>query len=335
MTRTYGSLRLTAENQWEVSNLESHVAIRLKQIFARIPKHQSGAFLLPNDLAHAADIEWFTARYPLAVSDADREALHGGRLAFEGNQAEMERILQPSHEMPAYVGLRPGKAVRHYQAQAVEVLMRAKGLLVGDEVGLGKTFITAAACLAPGTLPAAIVCKTHLQRQWFDVLTEFTTLRVHEIRGTRPYKLPPADVYIFRYSQIAGWVDTYREMQFKLVAFDEIQELRTGRSTAKGAAAWALCEYADFKLGLTATPIYNYGNEIWHIVEFLRPGLLGTWFEFTVEWLAGRVVKNPDALGMFLREQYAFLRRTKKDVGQEPATTVNVDTDNSNVKSIG
>jgi hypothetical protein len=38
-------------------------------------------------------------------------------------------------------------------------------------------------------------------------LTEFTTLDVHVVNGTRPYELPPADVRIFGFTQLAGWID--------------------------------------------------------------------------------------------------------------------------------
>jgi hypothetical protein len=71
-------------------------------------------------------------------------------------------------------------------------------------------------------------------------------------------------------------------------------------------------------LGLTATPIYNWGTEIWNIYEIIRPGLLGTREDFYREWCASSVgIKDPKALGTYLREQHTFLRRTRLDVGQD------------------
>ena len=318
--RTFGTLRLIDRGTaWEMSSLEPHVAIRLKHIFPRVPKQSSGPFRFPNDLVHAADLEWFLARYPLSMSDGDREALGGGRLAFDLQQAEMERILLPDYAAPAICGLREGQKIRHYQTQAIEILRRRKSLLLGDEGGLGKTY-TAGGFLSsePNALPAAVVCDPHMQKQWMDKLETFTTLRIHLIKKASPYNLPPADVYVFRISQIAGWTDIFATSFFKAVVYDEPQSLRTGSSTAKGGAARVLSRHTTYHLGLTATPIYNYGQEMWNIMQFIDSDVLGNHEDFHREWVDhnGRII-DPKALGTYLREQHVMLRRLKADVGQE------------------
>lgn len=306
---------------WVVEGIPPHVAIRLKQIFPRIPKTDVGPFLFKPDNSTANDLVWFMERYPLEASGVDRAMLAAGQRVYRARQAEIERILTPDYLPRSYVGVREGMEVRQYQSQAVEVLMRAMGLLLGDEVGLGKTFTAAAAFLQPGTLPGVVVCQPHLQRQWAKVLRRFTNLIVHEIKGTKPYRLPPADVYIYRYTQLVGWVDTFRSMGIKLLVYDEVQELRTGVGTekepiAKGVAARRLSRNSVYRLGLTATPIYNYGIEIWNVMQFIRPEVLGSKDDFLREWTSGGHVTDPKALGTYLREEHAFLRRTKADVGQ-------------------
>lgn len=331
MNRTYGSIALSENGQcWRIESIEPHVSIRFKQMFPRVHKTQPLPYLLPNDSSHAADLDWFMLRYPLAISGHDREALTRGREDFERNQAEMERILLPDYEAPAYAGLRDGQEVRHYQAQAVEVLFRSNGLLLGDDVGLGKTYTAAAACLKPDALPAVVVCHPHLQKQWCAVIEEFTTLTSYAVKTTSPTKepLPSRDVYVFRYTQIAGWVDIFESLNLKLAVYDEVQELRTGHASSKGCAAGRLSGCVDRVLALSATPIYNYGREIHNIMQFIQPDLLGSVQEFDREWCAntGRI-KDPKALGAYLREQHAFLRRTKHDVGQQmPAVNRIVDT---------
>lgn len=318
--RTYGELRLIeGGTAWEMSSLEPHVAIRLKHIFPRVPKQSAGPFRFPRDLMHAADLDWFLSRYPLAMSPGDREALRGGRLDFEMQQAEMERILLPEYVPPAVVGLREGQKVRHYQMQAVELLRRRRSLLLGDEGGLGKTYTAAAfLCAEPGALPAAVVCDPHMQKQWKDKLTAFTHLRVHVISKASPYDLPPADVYVFRISQIGGWADIFATDFFKAAIFDEPQSLRTGTSTAKGGAAKVLADHVSYRLGLTATPIYNYGIEMWNVMQFIDDTVLGSFADFSREWTddMGRI-RDPKALGTYLREQHVLLRRLKSDVGLE------------------
>jgi len=320
--RTYGEL-IRVGDAWVIPAVEPHVAIRLKQLFARIPRASAPPYVFPQNAATEADLDWFTSRYPMTMSAQDREALTTGRLRFDATCAEMERVLAADYVPPPTVGLRDGQVLRHYQAQAVAVPNGSGGLLLGDEVGLGKTYTAAAACLLPDALPAVVVCHPHLSAQWCNVIQRFTTLRAHAIRGTKPYRLPSADVYVFRYSNIFGWADVFGQIGPRLAIFDEVQELRRGvgrpgSPVAKGMAARRLAETARLRLGLSATPIYNYGDEVWEIMEFLRPTLLGEKFDFQREWCGGAgSVRDPAALGTYLREQYAFLRRNKRDVGQE------------------
>lgn len=81
----------------------------------------------------------------------------------------------------------------------------------------------------------------------------------------------------------------------------------------------------------TATPVYNYGNEIHAVLSVLKPDALGTKYEFEREWCTGGSqeqdeptqakrgvrVRDPRALGLHLREQGLMLRRTRPEVGRE------------------
>jgi superfamily II DNA or RNA helicase len=348
--RTYGAIALVKKavrnkagqpNQavWRLTDIEPHVAIKLKAIFLRVPKQSPGPFELPHDRPTDTDLDWFLMRYPLAISPEDREAMTEGVADHVSVQANLERILLPDYRTQDFLGLQPGQQVRHYQAQAIDLAYSGDGLLLGDECGLGKTYTACGFCLRPGVLPAAIVCQVHIQKQWADVFKAFTNLRVHAVNKASPYDLPDADVYLFRYSQIGGWVDVFQKGLFKSVVYDEPQELRGGLSTARGEGARALSGEARWRLGLTATPIYNYGFEIFNIMQFIRPGVFGPWDDFSREYLAdGKRLRNPKALGTYLREQHAFLRRTKKDVGKEmpPVNRIvdTIDTDADAVQSI-
>ena len=338
MIKTYGQLSFL-DNKWLMTGIPPHVAIRLKHLFPRIPKWQSGEFSFPNDSTHCADLSWFQLRYPMNMTVADRERLNNGRLCFENTQARMEAILRPDYKPDVRNGLKEGQRIRLYQGQAIDLTLSRLALLLGDDVGLGKTYTAAGLLLEPSTLPGAVVTQTHLQDQWMEKIESFTTLRVHKIKGTRPYNLPPADVYLYRYSQLMGWIDTFSDGFFKTVIYDEIQELRTGTNSGKGTAAKRLSDAAQYKLGLSATPIYNYGAEIWNIMRFLDCSILGSSDEFTREWCKDdKQVADPDALGSFLREQNVLLRRTKRDVGQQmpPLNSIveHVEADEQAIKSV-
>lgn len=326
--RTYGSISLHG-NRWELTGLEPHVSIKLKNIFPKVPKVSVGPFRFDNTPEACMDLEWFISRYPLSISEEHLQELQGKRTLFLENQAEMERIMRPDF-VPGSYSLRDGQAIRPYQAQAIEIFHRSKALLIGDDVGLGKTYIGIGACLKTEQLPAVVAVQTHLHRQWKEKIESFSNLKVHLIAGTRPYNLPSADIYIIKYSCIAGWVDIFKQKYFKTAIFDEVQELRRGVCSDKGMAAKILAGSSDYRLGLSATPIYNYADEIWNVMDILNEHCLGTRDEFLREWGAEQygmtkiIIKDPKALGSYLREKYLFLRRTKADVGQylKPVNTV-------------
>ncbi|MBQ6257106.1 MAG: DEAD/DEAH box helicase, partial [Clostridia bacterium] len=97
---------------------------------------------------------------------------------------------------------------------------------------------------------------------------------------------------------------------------DEVQELRRA-GTEKYSAASLLSESCERVMGLSGTPIYNYGSEIWNVINILDFHFLGDFETFTREWCAGygnRIVAKPELLGDHLRREGLMLRRTKQEV---------------------
>lgn len=308
--RTYGNLALNGD-QWVVSDLEPHVAIKLKAVFPGVPK-VAKVITFPASPPIAVDLGWFVERYPLRASNDDLKVLEATRTAFAAMQAEAERIQAVDYTPPLLAGLRDGQALRAHQSKNIEILRLFGGLLVGDEVGKGKTYTAAGAMLLPGALPAAVVVLPSLKRQWRAKIEQFTGLSVHLVEGGTPYPLPPSDVRIFSYMTLAGWSDMFQLLGHGLVVWDEIHELRAGASTGKGAASMRLGETARYRLGLTATPIFNYGAEIWSVMQFLRPEVLGDYSDFLREFAPYGAVDGR-ALGAYLRDQNAFVRERKDD----------------------
>lgn len=107
-------------------------------------------------------------------------------------------------------------------------------------------------------------------------------------------------------------------------AVHNCQELRRGDTTLKGAAAALIAKKVKFRTGLSGTPVYNMGGELHPVMEVIRPGALGTKTEFSQEWCAGDAenpgkikIKDPKAMGTYLRDAGLMIRRTKQDVGRE------------------
>ncbi len=314
---TYGRLELR-DGRWVLSDVKPHVAIKLKQIFQRIPKTKTGSFELPDTEEVAADLDWLMVRYAFDIGDGDLTHLKRNRELFEIDKAESEAILLPDWAPGPVHGFKPGYKLHHHQAQARELVLKKKALLLGDVMGQGKSWTALGTLIGSPYLPAAIVVKTHLAQQWVDeFIKPYTYLSAHIIQGTKPYNLPPANIYLFKYSNIHGWVDLIDTGFFKAAVFDEAHELRNGTNTEKGKASKVLADNAHIKLLLTGTPIFNYGSEIFGIMKFVNPELLGSWDEFTREWCEmgpGQkwVVTNPQALGSYLRDSQVFLRRLRE-----------------------
>lgn len=93
-------------------------------------------------------------------------------------------------------------------------------------------------------------------RNWENEIARFvqkpdgSPLRVHVIRGLKPYALPPADIYLMHYLLLRGWKEALPEMALPTVIFDEIQELRHS-GTEKYYAASLLAEAAQRVVGLS------------------------------------------------------------------------------------
>lgn len=317
--KNYGSIVYDdQENMWSIISLEPHVCIKLKDVFQRIAKSQTVPFKFPHTPENCHDLLWFMGRYPLSVSPVNKKKMQGYSDAYVNMQDQLERILG-TEWVPKQVVLKEPWVPRQYQLVVAEFHAMKQKFLLGDDIGLGKT-MSGTLTFNERTLPALVVCQTHLKSHWKEKIHEYSNLKVHIIKGTKPYTLPQADVYIMTYSCLAGWVDTFQMNIFKSVIFDEIQELRR-KESQKYQAAEVLVYNLTHAMGMSATPIYNYGDEAFNIMNLLSPGCLGNRESFLREWCSPQgshyVVNDPIALGTYLREKHLILRRTRKEVGRE------------------
>lgn len=319
MKKTYGKIYLK-KDQWKLE-LEPHVAIRFKDVFRKASKSEIGVISIGDSESVRKDLDWFLSRYPLEMSTEDRARIYTGAEMFDKRQEDTEKLFLPEARYAEYEMV---KQPREYQKLAIEVLMQSGSMLCADDVGLGKTVVGIGAIVRAGQFPAMVVCQTHLPAQWSEKFAEFAPqVRTHIIKSRSPYNLPNADVYIMPYSRLIGWDDIIDKGTFKTVVYDEVQELRRPDS-AKYQTAESLTSHASKVLGLSATPIYNFGSEMHSVMNVIRPGCLGSWPEFLREWCVANYydsskarVKDPKALGSFLRENHLMLRRTRKDVARE------------------
>lgn len=324
----HGQLALQ-DGAWHIV-AQPHVMLRLKRVFERISKAQIDEVTLSDTVEHARELEWFLGRFPLDVSIPDRVYLEERSANHRTLEKTIADIMSGQYQltMPFELAVPP----RRYQQEAAALAMASGGLLLADDLGLGKTASAICAIVTSRTLPALVVTMTHLPAQWAAEFRKFAPhLRTHIIKGGAPYPLdkgprgtivPLPDVVICNYHKLSKWAHVLGQY-VKAVVYDEAQELRRETSD-KYAGAKHISTKAKLRMGLSATPIYNYGGEIYNVLEAILPGSLGARHEFTREWCSHASmdetkarIRDPKAFGTYLRSQGIMLRRTRKDVGRE------------------
>lgn len=332
--RTYGTCKFE-EGRW-IFTVEAQVALRAKRVFPKL-EARACTLALQDTLENCRELLWFMGRYPLKMDRDDKARLVCRADDFDLHLAHIEKVLAAP---PATKRFKLAIEPRDYQWIATELVWHTKGLLSGDDVGLGKTLEAIAMMADPRCRPGLVVTLTHLPKQWQEQFAKFLPeLKTHIITKGTPYEKPLEipDVVIMNYHKMNGWAGALAG-KFKSITFDEIHELRHNDS-AKYRAASILAAGADFKFGLSATPIFNYGSEIINILNIIKPGALGSVNEFLQEWCgSGTSIRDPRAFGVFLREMGLMIRRTKKEVGRElPKLTIvphTVEIDNKAINDI-
>lgn len=314
----YGEIDYIKEDDsWIINSILPQAAIKLKKIFPKIYEYAVPPIIIKNSTETAVDIEWFMHRYPFKMSKNTSLELSSQSTKYKSMVEKSERITMPNYSPKKINGLKDGHKLDQHQLVAVDFLELTQRYLLVDPIGSGKTYTAIGAALKKGSLPAAFILQKHLIHQFKNKIEEITDLTVHIIKTKKAYSLPKADIYLFKYSILAGWVDIATTGFFKYVLFDEIQELRHGTSTGKGAAAKVFTDHAQKVLATTGTPIYGYGIEFFNVLDIVKKGCLGSHSEFLREWCVGdnKKIKDTKAFGAFLRESRLMLHRSKAEAG--------------------
>ncbi len=321
--RTFGTLSYNRRSKcWTVKG-DPSVTEMCKRLFPGSAGSKRGEARFTAHRRMVGDLLWLMLRFPLEVNPRD-QAMWDKAVAEARAHAVRKAIAArlPERMSPpdgAFTG-----ELRVFQQEGLAFLMQHERCLLADEMGLGKTVQALAYLASTDAFPALIIPPPHLTRNWTEEAARFLRLRgeaprIHVIKGLKPYELPEADIYIMHYLLLRGWKDVLPALGFKAVIFDEVQELRhTG--TEKYSAASLLSESCERVVGLSGTPIYNTGGEIWNVINILDYHFLGDWESFSREWCYGYgngVVVKPALLGDYLRREGLMLRRTKQEVLHE------------------
>ncbi len=318
--RTWGELSYSARQKAWVIRGDPAVCQLAKRLFPGCGGRGRGTARFPAGRRATGDLHWLMLRYPLQIKASDISRWSAALAASRAWAVARER----AQMRPSVIEERPGAflgKLMEFQKSGAGFLKDNPRSLLADEMGLGKTVQALAYLADRGEYPALIVVPPHLVTNWNAEIRRFLRVDgrepvIHAIKGLSPYELPKADIYLIHYLLLRGWKTALPGNSFSCVLFDEIQELRHA-GTEKYSAASLLSDSCETVYGLSGTPIYNRGGEIWNVINILDFHALGDYESFTREWCSGYgndLVTKPEVLGEHLRREGLILRRTKEQV---------------------
>ena len=321
--RTYGVVRFDEKRQQYEVDAEPMVVELCKRLFPHVRQRNRITFAATQRTVE--DLHWLMLRYPLRVEDPIRYEQDLRRAIDLAQRRSGIRAIEPARPPAEFNG-----TLWPFQTEDVGRMVAAERLLVANDMGLGKTVEALAALATAGAFPALLVVQPHLQVQWAAMVEAFLRLRVpgvlpgfaappatmcHRLKGRTPYQLPEVPLYVVHYGLISDWTEALAALPLQALVFDEVQELRRTASN-KYQAAVVLSQGVRYAWGLSGTPIYNKGGEIWAVLNALDYHCLGDQDVFVSNWCLPyqtEVVRDPEALGSYLRHESLMIRRRKAD----------------------
>lgn len=273
-------------------------------------------------LAHPDD-----ADLPVPLAEVRADGWLGELLA--GTAAET--MSEAAHPEGLAATLRP------YQARGLGWLSflgrLGAGACLADDMGLGKTVqLLAAEVAARGPVPEThggvdrthrptlLLCPMSLISNWEAEAARFTpSLRVIALHGAgRPRgealtaALADADLVVTTYATALGDMDELAEVEWERVVLDEAQAIKNRLSRTANAVRRLK---ADQRIALTGTPVENRLTELWSIMDFVNPGILGSPEAFRRRFANPIERQHDDEAAALLRRitRPYILRRLKTD----------------------
>jgi superfamily II DNA or RNA helicase len=244
---------------------------------------------------------------------------------------EQVRLLGSGKSLPEVaVSPQVQATLRHYQLDGLswmDFLRRARlGGILADDMGLGKTL--QALALLQGELdagrldrPSLVVVPTSLIGNWEAEAKRFTPqlklVVLHGAQRSRHFKqIAGAHLVITSYPLAMRDVATLGAQEWHYLMLDEAQRIKNSRSQAALSVKGL---NARHRLCLSGTPLENHLGELWSLMDFVCPGLLGSEPQFR-EHYRTPIERRQDTLRaqqLARRVRPFLLRRTKQQVAQE------------------
>ena len=220
--------------------------------------------------------------------------------------------------------------LRDYQLRGLRWLAKMTSLGLGgclaDDMGLGKTITLISLHLHRATGPTLVVCPASLLGNWEREIHRFAPgVPVRRYHGDGRSIVDTDGFVLTTYGTMRLDADALSTVAWDLVVADEAQHVKNPRSdTAKALRRIP----AHARVALTGTPVENNLSELWAILDWTTPGLLGTLGSFRSRWAEPIETGEHGTAAKLTRLMRPFLlRRRKSDPGIAPELPPKTETD--------
>ena len=297
-------------------------------------------------LAQTAEKQLKDSSQPAKVeTENDNEARNV--LIIEENAEELgfavkERMIEKGDKYTLFTDpfLQEGFSLKDHQKEGVAWLQhlyksKASGCLMADDMGLGKTlqilyFIDWHSRKYANHKPYLIVAPISLLENWRNEYERFfmqPRMKINMLTSkdvTRKFnksivdKMQKMDIILTNYESLRISQLNFCAVEFDVVALDEAQKIKSPGTLVTNAAKALKC---NFKIAMTGTPVENSLLDLWCIMDFCVPGLLGNAKAFAAQYQNPLKKEDTDivALGNEVHDKLGvyFMRRLKKDAAKD------------------
>ena len=250
------------------------------------------------------------------------------------NQLASQSLQSGEPEAPDHSMTYCAPSLRPYQLAGVDFALNEKKVLIGDEMGIGKTPQALAVFREAGAFPFVVLTPASLKLNWEREARIWLSDKVcHVIQGKKTYELPQADMIVLNYDILSAWHSILMAKHFRGIVMDESHYLKDYKSK-RTKLVIDLAQGKEYRLALTGTPILNRPVELVPQIEAIgRMKELGGKWNFLNRYCSPRRTPwgtdfsgaaNLDELNHRLRATF-YIRRTKQEVLPElPAKQRNI-----------
>jgi SNF2 family DNA or RNA helicase len=237
-----------------------------------------------------------------------------------------KRILDSSEYKPE-IPKTLNATLRGYQVEGYQWIARLNswgaGALLADDMGLGKTVQTITYLLFKASEgPALVIAPASVAPNWKTEIEKFApSLNVSILnfianRSTFISEAKAGDVVICTYGLLLSVKTEITQKKWTTAVLDEAHVIKNRGAKTSGVAMQLKTKY---RVMLTGTPVQNHLGELWNLFQFVNPGLLGSYEDFSRRFIGPiEVAKDKERQQQLDRIVHPFmLRRTKEKVLDE------------------